>query len=141
MRFRGLTLALLGWACARPGSSTDCPRSYHQDAERTAHLVALLRQNPETSPLALHQPLAVCYARGAEPGITTEAIVLLDSSSDEPSSAARLAHLLVHLEEGLRPDRAVSEERARAVEDRVRRAWGLPSLSRSSEPNRAGSGR
>jgi hypothetical protein len=127
MKFGRLLVVLVLAACARTNPRAGCPAGYAADAERTARLVALLRRHPETQPLLGHSPRAVCYAPGAEPGITPDGTVLLDATSDDPSSAARLAHLLVHLGQGLMapPDGSAHELPARAVEERARRAMGL----------------
>jgi hypothetical protein len=132
MKFGRLLVVLVVASCARASPRADCPAGYAADAQRTARLVALLRRHPETSHLLAHTPRAVCYAPGAEPGITTDATVLLDAASDDPSSAARLAHLLVHLSEGLRapPESSAQEPQAWAVEQRARRALGLAPLPR-----------
>jgi hypothetical protein len=132
MKLGRLLVVLVVGACARANPRGDCPAGYAADAERTARLVALLRAHPETEPLLGRSPRAVCYAPGAEPGITTDGTVLLDAASDDRSSAARLAHLLVHLGQHLVsvPDGSAHELPARAVEDRARRALGLGPLPR-----------
>ena len=132
MKCGRLMVVLVVAACARASPRAGCPAGYAADAERTARLVGLLRRQPETERLLTHTPRAVCYAPGAEPGITTDGIMLLDAASDDPSSAARMAHLLVHLGEGFvaPPDGSAHEPRARAVEQRARRALGLAPLAR-----------
>ena len=129
MKFVVVVLVLA--ACTRTSPRAGCPAGYVADAERTARLVALLRRHPETEPLLGHQPRAVCYAPGAEPGITPDGTVLLDATSDDPSSAARMAHLLVHLGQGLAAatDGSAHELPARTVEARARRALGLGPLA------------
>ena len=132
MKFGRLVVILVLVACARTSPRAGCPTGYVADAERTARLGALLRRHPETESLLGHEPRAVCYAPGAEPGITPDGTIFLDATSDDPSSAARMAHLLVHLGQGLgaAPDGSAHELPARAVEERARHALGLGPLGR-----------
>ncbi|HEY3445744.1 MAG TPA: hypothetical protein VGK67_05230 [Myxococcales bacterium] len=135
----GMALAALLCAACR-ASPPACPEGFARDEARTAEVVELLRADPEARGLIPDQGLrGVCYAAAGEGQVAPGPVLLLSSKAPERDSAARAAHLLLHEREGL--VRAVeaggcgeaglarvraAEERAWALEGRVRRRLGLP---------------
>jgi len=140
MRIRAAAICLFLFACKSP-SQPLCPAGTAADARRTSGIIAILTQAGEPAP---DPSPRVCYGPASGNTVTSQGVMLLDPSSDDRDLAARMAHLLLHRRDGdpldlheVRVDcraqmqRArTAEERARALEDRVRQRLGRPALDR-----------
>lgn len=114
--------------------------------ERLLRIHELLDRDEEAAALLRGEPLTACFARGMGAGVLSGESALLDSQDNDAQLAVRLAHLLVHHRDGLRTGCAEgpagleaamrSEERAAALELRLRRRFGL-SLDVSAADARA----
>jgi hypothetical protein len=116
---------------ATPSTSGACPAPFADDATRQARLAAILSSDPEARELT-RDLAAPCFGPVRSPGVLVDGRPMLDARGSDEALAARLAHLAVHvrddLGDGCRAGRAravASEERARALETRVRSRHGL----------------
>jgi len=94
---------------------------------------------------AAQRPLRVCFRAGGESAVTSDATLVLDSRRGDRDNAARLGHLLLHVEQGApeldeAPDAAPcdgfvsrtlrAEAAAHAKELELRQALGVDSRAR-----------
>ena len=102
---RGQTIVLVGLglvsAAGCVSKTSSCPASFEHRAEFDARLVELLAVIPRAKSAEQHTRRArlICYGPIEAGALTPEGTILLPAN-DEPATAARLAHLLVHLEQG-----------------------------------------
>lgn len=109
----GLWLGLGGAALAfdlgpgrkdAPAARTEsrCPARLRRDALREARVLGLLRAVPESRALLERAggALALCFGEQRPDVVTTDGVLWL-AEADERLTAARAAHLLAHLEDGL----------------------------------------
>lgn len=111
--------------------------------ERMARLHRLLAGDAEAAALLRGERVQACFGIGTGAGVLAGELALFDSQDNDAQLAARLAHLLVHRRDGLHtgcPDgpRGLeaalrSEERAAALELRLRRSFGLSTASLTSD--------
>jgi len=117
-------------------------------AEPAAAIVRQLRSHPRGASLLAEAPEhRVVFAH--EAGVSINGIVRLERARSVHASAARYAHLLLHLRRGMPFDdaergdcearllrAAAREEEALTLENELRRAWGLAGLPPSSLDDR-----
>lgn len=103
-----------------------CPPPFVADASREARVVAWLAADAEARAAVRDLP-SVCFGPSDTLGVLVAGRPMLDTRASDAALAGRLAHLGVHLHDGLGDgcDRGLSgalasEERARVVETRVR---------------------
>lgn len=135
LRALGVVLVLFGSTCAAQLPGARCPSYTAPAPERIARIHQLLDRDAETAALLRGEPLQACFGKGTGAGVLSAELALLDSQDNDAQLAARLAHLLVHRRDGLRTGCAEgpagfeaamrSEERATALEIRLRRHFGL----------------
>lgn len=113
---------------------TPCPPPFVADASREARVVAWLAADAEARAVVRALP-SVCFGPSDTLGVLVAGRPMLDASASDAALAGRLAHLGVHLHDGLGDgcDRGLSgalasEERARVVEARVRAFGSLAPL-------------
>lgn len=144
MRF---LLAVLLSACTpvfgdapEAATSSVCPTGYAPEATREARLLGVLAsaQAMDAAVLPIPPDLArrvapVCFGPARSLGVLAGERVVLRASASDEELAARLAHLAVHLEDGIGDGCArglaaalASEKRARGVEDALRVRLALP---------------
>jgi hypothetical protein len=143
MRALGAALVLLGSACAAPLLSARCPSHTAPLPERLARIHRLLDGDAEAAALLRGELLQVCFGNGTGAGVLSGELALLDSQDNDAQIAARLAHLLIHHRDGLRTGCAEgragleaamrSEERAAALELRLRRRFGLSTAAMAAD--------
>lgn len=141
-----LSLAVVLGAC-RPSFEPDapppdrtCPAGYARDEAREIRLVARLEANGFAAD-RVRRAMPVCFGPARSLGVLAGSRAFLRAESQDEELAARLAHLVVHIEDdvgdgcrhGLK-DAIASEERARLLEDLLRKRWALgPSPEDASE--------
>jgi hypothetical protein len=137
MRNAGLIL-LVGMMSCRPSfepgaapPDRTCPAGYARDEAREGRLVARLEANGFAKDRS-RRASPVCFGPARSLGVLAGPRVVLRADLQDEELAARLAHLVVHLEDdvgdGCRHGLAAavaSEERARAAEDLLRSRWAL----------------
>ncbi|MBK7584308.1 MAG: hypothetical protein IPI67_29405 [Myxococcales bacterium] len=142
----------LGWAtlvvalsCGR--ATPTCPAAYAPDDARTARILDLLAHDPEAAELARRQrgTFGSCFSPGGA-GVTAGDLLLLDGNSGDARLAARVAHLLLHREQGRErtsghaadPEEAPANALEARVHARLRQgdARGPLSTARQSGPAR-----
>lgn len=135
MRTLGVALVLFGSSCASPLQGRRCPSYTAPIPDRLARIHRLLDRDEESAALLRGETLKACFGNGLGAGVLSGELALLDAQDSDAQLAARLAHLLVHHRDGLRTGCAQgsagllaamrSEERAVALELRLRRRFGL----------------
>ena len=136
--------ALVGCERAERPSPVKCPARFAVDEARQAHIVEKLRGTEEGARTLARwtEPLRICFGPARPSALTEEGVLLLDGAADEARAAARTAHLVAHLADGLpalvagkgdcaaRVERAlVAEAAGLGLELRVGRELGAPSLA------------
>lgn len=118
-------------ACTPAATPATCPAPFAADAAREARIAAVLASDAEARELVRDLPSA-CFGPTRSPGVLVDGRPMLDARASDVEAAARLAHLAVHVKDdlgdGCRLGRAraiASEERARAIETRIRAKAGL----------------
>lgn len=141
-RAGSFVLAIAVAGCARGPSVTapsagrggPCPSPFATDAPREARIVTLFADDAEARE-ALRGVPSVCFGPSEGLGVLVGGRPMLDAKASDAELAGRLAHLGVHLNDGLGDgclvglSRAIaSEQRAHALETRVRAHVGLGPL-------------
>lgn len=118
-----------------------CPAGTERDPKRQAALEQQLGADLHAASLvrATAGRVVVCFGAGIEPGVDARHRVRLAAGRDDAEAAAKLAHLLLHVTEGLpwheqdrRPcairlaEARDREERAQALEATLLRSFGRP---------------
>jgi hypothetical protein len=118
-------------ACVPPATPSTCPAPFASDPAREARLVALVASDEEAQSSMRGMPSA-CFGPTRSPGVLVDGRPMLDARASDSELAARLAHLAVHVHDDLgdgclrgRDAAIASEERARAIETRLRARAGL----------------
>lgn len=116
---------------ANAAASSACPQPFAADPAREARLVALLEGDAEARS-AVHRLPPACFGPTRSPGVLIDGRPMLDLRGSDLELAGRLAHLGVHVQDNLGDgcrlgrERAIaSEEKARALERRIRDRGGL----------------
>ncbi len=141
-----ILVALSALGCETPAPA--CPPGMADNRPRTARLLALLKSTADGHKLLREPPrrYRVCYGQGQrEAGVTALRQLLLPTATSDPVAAAKIAHLLTHLQLGQPFDPRSSapcgprlararqlEQHAHALENRIRAALGAPPLPPSS---------
>ncbi|MDI1477417.1 hypothetical protein [Polyangium sp. y55x31] len=137
----------LGCRSEAPHAST-CPAPFRPDAARAEGILAKLGEVPAGA-RARDRALAkggvsFCFGRIGVSSVTTSGAVLIDEALGTEEAAARVAHLLTHVAEGLRVEpssreddceeitaRALAAEaKALSLELELRRAFGIGASAR-----------
>lgn len=95
-----LVLARVLWQ-ATESHRAPCPQGFAEDAARTAHVLSRLATVPETRELVRRTSGLrgrLCLGTVPVPMITTERVLLLSRGAGDDETAARVAHLLSHLD-------------------------------------------
>lgn len=133
---------LAGGGCDRESAApAKCPARFTEDRARQARIVERLRATGEGA-RALDGwagPVRMCFGPARPSALTGEGLLLMDASQDEARAAARAAHLVLHLSDGLpalvagkgdcerRVEQALAAEaRGLALELRLGRELGAP---------------
>jgi hypothetical protein len=133
-------LAAVAGGCDR-APPAPCPAGFARNETRQGHLLDKLRASSEgRATLARwREPLQVCFGEARTSSVTEAGVLLMDGRLDEARGAARAAHLVAHLADGLpalargkgdceaRVSRLLAAEaRALALELRVARDLSAP---------------
>lgn len=126
--------------CDGPAQGS-CPARYSADPERQAKIVEVLGKSQEGGAVVARwgRPIRMCFGAVAPSVVTEEGMLLMDAKLEDARAAARAAHLLTHLVDGLpalvkgqgdceaRVEQALAAEaRALALELRLLRELGAP---------------
>ena len=132
----GALVSAAAGACAHPGMPIrdhDCPTGALADARRRQALEQILRELPIAASDRTGSA-AICFQSGRGRGVISPPWIFLDTLLPDRELAAQLMHLRVHERDGLGSGCAAgleaarrSEERATAMEARVRMQLNLPS--------------
>lgn len=92
---------VLGAACVSKTSDERCPSEFRPQPELDAKLIELLSVDPHVAETerATRKSRVICHGPIDEGALTPDQVILLPAD-DSPPTAARLAHLLAHLEAG-----------------------------------------
>lgn len=88
------------WFLTSPSPNVQCPPGYRHIPSRTQQIQERLKVMPETAQLlrALRsKPIRYCYKNNAPSVVTTQGVMLLDTRQSLNETAARVGHLLQHL--------------------------------------------
>ena len=125
-------------ACDQPVA---CPSPLKPDARRTARVTELAKTHPEAAALVgRSKPAAVCWGKPPIPVVDHAQRLHMHTGWTDAEAAARMAHLLFHIDDGLPLSRGCDhladaehkERAAHALEDRVRATLGAPPLPPSA---------
>lgn len=137
----------LGCRSEAPHAST-CPAPFRADAARAEGILAKLGEVPAGTRARDHAlakgGVSFCFGRIGVSSVTTSGAVLIDEALGTEEAAARVAHLLTHVAEGLRvePSRGeddceeitaralAAEAKALSLELELRRAFGIGASAR-----------
>ena len=137
-----VVFALVGCASSRVVAPTlanetppECPPPFTSDAPREARIVAMVARDEE-SRAAVQGLSSACFGPSEALGVLVAGRPMLDARASDGALAGRLVHLGAHLHDGLGDGCRVgltralaSEERARALETKVRAREGLGPLA------------
>ena len=119
---------LLLSGCATPER---CPAGFASDAERSRRILALIGHTESAS---------LCFGSATDSVVRADGLLMLDVRQQDPALAARVAHLLDHLDKpapGPGPDCVKQwmqiEERGRKIEVEWTQRFGIEAPSQSSE--------
>ncbi len=133
--------ALLGCDRQDTASPARCPGRFAADPARQARIVERLGAGAEGGALIAGQgqPIRMCFGAVSSSVVTEQGTLLMDAGQGDARAAARAAHLLLHLADGLpalvkgegdcdaRVEEALrAEARALALELRLLRELGAP---------------
>lgn len=99
--FLGLGLGLVAMGCG--GSVPTCPSGYVSNPEREAQIGQVLQNVPEYKGAVekYGRSPVFCFGKSPHAGVMKNGTLLLPTNQDVSRSAARAAHLTLHLTDGL----------------------------------------
>jgi hypothetical protein len=126
---------------APPAPPAKCPARFTADGGRQGRILERLRATGEGARVLSRWagPVSMCFGPARPSALTEEGVLLMEAAEDEARAAARAAHLIAHLADGLpalvagkgdcerRVEQALAAEaRGLSVELRVGRELGAP---------------